>query len=144
MLNSTACSFILDSISALLYFHSAFNCDHFFIEMKVKAVILLFCFCSLLDGTESFADYVGSLFSSQTCGNNTVENSLKKTDHPSTNTGNNEGSCCCNNSVSSVYVLQNEFSYSTSAKTSFKPIAFVVNHYRTSYLSKVWRPPAVA
>jgi hypothetical protein len=112
--------------------------------MKVRAVILLFCFCSLLEGTESFADYVESLFNSQICSNSAIENALKETDHPSTNTGSNEESCCCGNSVSSVYLLQNAFSYTHAVKPSFKPIAFVVNHYRTLYLSKVWRPPSVS
>lgn len=112
--------------------------------MKLRAVILLFCFCSLLNGADSFTDHIGSLFSnSQVCANNAVENRLKKTDHPSTNTGSNEESCCCSNSVSSVYLLQNAFSYTPAVKPSFKPIAFVVNHYRTLYLSKVWRPPSV-
>ncbi|QNA43141.1 hypothetical protein [Lacibacter sediminis] len=104
--------------------------------MKIRAVILLVCFCGLFNGTELFTDYVGALFTSQSCS--------KKTDQQSTNTGNNEESCCCSNSVSSVYVVQNGFSYNPSSKPFLTPVAFVVNHYRTSYLSSVWRPPSVA
>lgn len=113
--------------------------------MKVRAVILLVCFCSLLNGADSFTDHLASLFSnSQVCGNSAAQNLLKETDHPSTNTGSNEESCCCSNSVSSVYELQNAFSNTPVVKPSFKPFAFVVNHYRTLYLSKVWRPPSVS
>lgn len=144
LLNSTIYSVILDSSLVLFYFHSAFNYDHFYIEMKIRAVILLVCFCGLFNGTETFADYVGSLFSSKACNKNTVEIRLKKTDQQSTNNSTNEESCCCNNSASSVYIVQNGFSYTPSARPSFKPISFVVNHYSTTYLSSVWRPPAVA
>lgn len=128
----------------LFYFHPVLNCDHFSIEMKVRAAILLFCFCGLFNGTESFADFVESLFSSQASNKYRVENSGKETHHPSTNTGSNEESCCCSNAAVSAYVVQNGLNYTQSVNPSFKPIAYVVNHYRTSYRSSIWRPPVVA
>ena len=79
----------------------------------------------------------------QSCNSNAGKAAIEKPDRTSTDTDSNEDPCCCSNTAGSVYVLHAGFTYHPVAAFFTAPVAHVVNHYRTSYLSRVWRPPAV-
>ncbi|MEJ8819986.1 hypothetical protein [Lacibacter sp. H407] len=112
--------------------------------MNLRAIIVIVCFCNLFSGTVSYTENIESLFVAlQSCNSNTVNTDVEKTDRKTTDTDSNEDPCCCSNTAGSVYVLHAGFSYHPVTVFCTVPVAHVVNHYRTSYLSSVWRPPAV-
>lgn len=140
--HSNSCrSAISFGIISLLFLLSSCNSAYTF-YMKLKAAILLFCFCGLLTGTESMSMYVESFYTNnQTC-SDTDTNSLKDTNDQSADNDSNEDSCCGCNYVGSVYLPQKGFSYSTLSSPAVDHPTQVTDHYSMAYLSGIWRPPA--
>lgn len=112
--------------------------------MKVRALILLLCFCGLVAGTESFTSFDESLdVTSQTCNTNPGRDKLQKAENESANCANDEP-CCGGETSPSVYVLQKTVQCTPPQIPAVRHHTYMVNHYRTSYIPGIWRPPAVA
>jgi hypothetical protein len=112
--------------------------------MKVRAVILLLCFCGLVAGTESFTSFIESLdVTSQTCALNPGRDKLEEAAKESAGSC-NEKPCCCGDISPSFYVLQKGVHCTPPVIPPVLHYAYLVNHYRMAFISGVWRPPAVA